>query len=604
MKKFFTLMILSAFVAVSAFADDSSLGDVKWSIKDGAKINPAKTITLTFPNATGFEFGSTVEIACNLYAADEAPSEDNAFDGIEGTITDGVAFILPDFEVVESTKYILKVTSILVNGVEVIGDTVYTLNFATRGAERQLSWTFQIDENVKAKIVEDEGTGGEGTYWKLIKANERHYIHQSLKNSEIMLDASTPFPYTEDLTFTAGADKMFVGDLSGSFAGMLVFNSMGLSMTIPDCKVGDVITFSGVNATSGSASKQTCIFTYGEAIAPDGIESSRGVNDSIWVKAKGTYRFEAQVDGDITFVFSNFRMTGISITEAVEKVPCNYSVKAVYDDGESVKELKEIVPETTGIAGSVVKTAYPYWLADNEGNLYTHAATGKEFNISFDLFGDTVFYLNYAKAGVTDVVYLSEAEDWFDEENLESPIQLCTNENSAIRSSNSKAAYCAAEEGYQLTTLPAGKYKIRTVLFDANKTASYMPTFMVGSEEVTLSATATNFAEVESGVIEITEESPVILKQSGNDKQGIDIIAIYATDEMPEPDFQLGDANGDGEITMADANMVVNYFLAEDKDAIDNFHFEAADANEDGDITMADANKIVNIFLGTDAVVE
>ena len=129
MKKFFTLMILSAFVAVSAFADGVSLGDVKWSIKDGAKINPAKTITLTFPNATGFEFGSTVEIACNLYAADEAPSEDNAFDGIEGTITDGVAFILPDFEVVESTKYILKVTSILVNGAEVIGDTVYTLNF-------------------------------------------------------------------------------------------------------------------------------------------------------------------------------------------------------------------------------------------------------------------------------------------------------------------------------------------------------------------------------------------------------------------------------------------------------------------------------------------
>jgi hypothetical protein len=82
------------------------------------------------------------------------------------------------------------------------------------------------------------------------------------------------------------------------------------------------------------------------------------------------------------------------------------------------------------------------------------------------------------------------------------------------------------------------------------------------------------------------------------------MIVIYATDELPEPDFQLGDANGDGEITMADANMVVNYFLAEDKDSIDNFHFEAADANEDGDITMADANKIVNIFLGTDSVVE
>lgn len=60
----------------------------------------------------------------------------------------------------------------------------------------------------------------------------------------------------------------------------------------------------------------------------------------------------------------------------------------------------------------------------------------------------------------------------------------------------------------------------------------------------------------------------------------------------------IGDANGDGSVTMADANMVVNYFLAEDKDSIENFSIQAADVNKDGDITMADANAIVNIFLG------
>ena len=59
-----------------------------------------------------------------------------------------------------------------------------------------------------------------------------------------------------------------------------------------------------------------------------------------------------------------------------------------------------------------------------------------------------------------------------------------------------------------------------------------------------------------------------------------------------------GDCNVDGSITMADANMVVNYFLASDKSSIKGIDLVAADVNGDGYITMADANAIVNIFLG------
>ena len=65
--------------------------------------------------------------------------------------------------------------------------------------------------------------------------------------------------------------------------------------------------------------------------------------------------------------------------------------------------------------------------------------------------------------------------------------------------------------------------------------------------------------------------------------------------EMDAQPAMLGDVNGDDEVTMADANMVVNYFLATDKP--ENFNVEAADVNGDGDITMADANMIVNMFL-------
>lgn len=62
-----------------------------------------------------------------------------------------------------------------------------------------------------------------------------------------------------------------------------------------------------------------------------------------------------------------------------------------------------------------------------------------------------------------------------------------------------------------------------------------------------------------------------------------------------QPKTLLGDVNHDGSVTMADANMVVNYFLASNKP--EDFDTTAADVNEDGSVTMADANQIVNIFL-------
>ncbi len=62
----------------------------------------------------------------------------------------------------------------------------------------------------------------------------------------------------------------------------------------------------------------------------------------------------------------------------------------------------------------------------------------------------------------------------------------------------------------------------------------------------------------------------------------------------------MGDCNGDDAVTMADANAVVNYFLAKGSDGFveGDFDEEAADVNGDGEITMADANQIVNMFLG------
>ena len=58
--------------------------------------------------------------------------------------------------------------------------------------------------------------------------------------------------------------------------------------------------------------------------------------------------------------------------------------------------------------------------------------------------------------------------------------------------------------------------------------------------------------------------------------------------------FILGDANGDGSVTMADAVAVVNYILG---NASASFIFGAADVNNDGKITITDAVTIVNMSL-------
>lgn len=554
MRKISTLAFMAFFCCMSAMAQ-VVLGDIKFSIKDGAKLNPTTgKITVTFPEVTGVEDPT----ATNFVLA--GAFNDVDFDEIEGSFASGVTFDLGEFELEPGTEYTMTITSVKVDGAELAAEGGYKLNFKTRGTERKMSWSFVIDEDTKAKIIADDGNdpayneSNGGNFWKCIKADERHYVHQSLKDSEIMLDAENVFPMAEDLTFNAGADKLFVGDLSGSFKGMLVFNATNLKMTIPDCKVGDVITFSGVNATKGNSSKQTCIYTLnGDAFAPEGLESSRGFVDSVWVSAKGSFKFEAQIDGDISFYFGNFRMTGIEIAEAQPKVARKYNIVAAYTEDETTTTLKELVAQTEGITGSTVKVNYPFWLTDADGNAYTHGARGAEFVESFDLKngeGDTTFVVNYNKTAFSGVVFLSEGEDL-------TGATLCGSNNAVVRSSMGKSAYFA--EDVNLCTLQPGTYKIRAVLFDASSTPGYTITLTKGAgeeNEIYLTAALVNFSEVETELIEITEATNITLKAGGNDTTGLDAIMIYASTDAPE--------DPDGISEVKDAKKVVARKVAKD----------------------------------------
>ena len=66
----------------------------------------------------------------------------------------------------------------------------------------------------------------------------------------------------------------------------------------------------------------------------------------------------------------------------------------------------------------------------------------------------------------------------------------------------------------------------------------------------------------------------------------------FLTIEAITEDTEPADVNGDGEVTIADINNVVNAILAGDTD-------EAFDVNKDGEITIADINLIVQVILNS-----
>ena len=538
MKKISTLALMAFFCCLSAMSQ-VVLGDINFSIKDGAKLSPTTgKITVTFPNVTGVADPTATSFVLT------GAFNDNEFDGVEGTFAAGVTFDLAEYELQPAMAYTLKITSVKVDGAELAAEGGYALNFKTRGAERKMSWKFTIDAASAAQIVAEGSAnvaGSEGedeTKYMDIQKNgattHRFYV-PARDYEEIMLPDGTALPMTEDLLFKFGKKVFYVGDTEGSYKDLIGFNGNDQYMTIPDCQEGDVITFNANRATKYDAAKKKYTLIQalnGAAIAPEGFESSTGVKDSIQLgSAYANFKFEVQTAGDVTFRFSNCLLKTIEISEAQPKLPRNYSVVAAYVDGDNTTVLKELLGKTEGTTGSTVKVNYPYWLTDAENKVYTHGTKGAEFAESFDLKngeGDTTFVVSYKNTAFEGCVFLSEGED------LTGAVE-CTNGNAAVRSSMGKAGY--VNEDLKLVTLQPGTYKIRAVLFDANKEPSYVCTLTKGAgeeNEIYLSATSTNWTEAESDLLTITEATDITLKAGGGENQGVDVIMIYASTDAPD----------------------------------------------------------------------
>jgi hypothetical protein len=107
-----------------------------------------------------------------------------------------------------------------------------------------------------------------------------------------------------------------------------------------------------------------------------------------------------------------------------------------------------------------------------------------------------------------------------------------------------KAGYVT--EDLKLVTLQPGTYKIRAILFDAEKSPSYVCTLTKGEgeeNEIYLSATATNWTDAESDLLTIETATDITLKAGGNGNQGIDVIMIYASTDAPEDPDGITEVN-------------------------------------------------------------
>ena len=65
----------------------------------------------------------------------------------------------------------------------------------------------------------------------------------------------------------------------------------------------------------------------------------------------------------------------------------------------------------------------------------------------------------------------------------------------------------------------------------------------------------------------------------------------------PQTQLLLGDANGDGIVSVSDVTLTVGYILG-DKLKDETFFFDNADVDGNGMITVADVTGIVDIVLG------
>ena len=82
--------------------------------------------------------------------------------------------------------------------------------------------------------------------------------------------------------------------------------------------------------------------------------------------------------------------------------------------------------------------------------------------------------------------------------------------------------------------------------------------------------------------------------QTSGSRVNVDDITIYGRTQ--EPSYLKGDVNGDGEVNIADVNVIIN--IIQGGNADENT-LKRADVNDDGEIGIADINLDIDLIMGS-----
>lgn len=235
-----------------------------------------------------------------------------------------------------------------------------------------------------------------------------------------------------------------------------------------------------------------------------------------------------------------------------------YTLDAVDAEGNALKTLKT----GTNFEAETFQVEYSTYVSV-DGKLYqagklSSDKKGYYFNLTLSE-NNLSKKITYSpvlvdEAQVDNIVYLEEAEDI-------DGLTHTTSGNTVIRSSNGASAY-AAENDVEFTKLPAGKYKLTTVIFDAAKTPSSVWTFKAGEKTILeYTPTVTNWSLATSEEFSLNKETGIILAAGGSSSQGVDFIYIQKTGEAVTPEaanigaLKAGDTDVDTKLTLTDAKI-------------------------------------------------
>lgn len=518
-----------------------NLGAPTYSIKNGAKINPATAtgFTVKFPKVANLPEEQVIQIEgyCGPAVIEEGDDASNyLFDGVEGSPYDGVVFTYADFMsegLKENTEYLFYLTKIIVPGYDALnvtaaeGEKLYELSFETTGPgiNVERSWQFTTDVAMAEAIAKsiDDQLG----YWNA-SSKGRYSVATTMfndGNQQLLMGQDTPLTITDGLLFTmSNNNDILVGTPAhtgvggaangGGNNGKLQLGGGSPELIIPQCNAGDEVTIKALWSTTNKG-----IITITNGTAED------GTNTVQTGKTAADYKIKVTDNGDLILKSNSVVYQEISVfPSTIEKKEIEYTVNIV--EGEN-NVIKAAVATGKAMTNDNISVPYSYWVTDAEGNVYTKGSKGSEFKETFVIENDKADYnLVYNTTAFGKAVYCMEAED------IEGAI-VSTHNNSVVRSSGAKAAY--NDKDITLTTLQPGSYKIRAVLFDISKAGNYTANFTVGTTNVALVSAGNNFTEVESDeLIEVTEATPLVWLAGGTDNEGLDIIMVYESEDIPD----------------------------------------------------------------------